>query len=93
MISISGPSWLVRAATGENPPIDFVRARLIVSLTVGSGGLMTQAEVKKCSRAIAEEAFHVKLGPMPAFPPEPGEDQASQAGGEVMHRSMQSAAR
>jgi hypothetical protein len=93
MVSISGPSWLVRAATGEKPPIDFVRARLIVSMTAGSGGLMTQAEVKKSSRAIAEEAFHVKLGPMPAFPPEPGEDQPSQADGEVMHRSVQSAAR
>jgi hypothetical protein len=54
---------------------------------------MTQAEVKKSSRAVAEEAFHVKLGPMPAFPPEPGEDRASQANGEAMHRSVQSAAR
>jgi hypothetical protein len=62
-------------------------------MTAGSGGLMTQAEVKKSSRAVAEEAFHVKLGPMPAFPPEPGEDRASQANGEAMHRSVQSAAR
>jgi hypothetical protein len=53
---------------------------------------MTHTEVKKSSRAIAEEAFHVKLGPSPAFPPEPGEDGAGQAG-EVVHRSMQSAAR
>jgi hypothetical protein len=93
MVSISGPSWLVRAATGENPSIEFVRARLVVSMTAGSGGLMTQAEVKKSSRAIAEEAFHVKLGPSPAFPPEPGEDRAGQADNEVMHRSVQSAAR
>jgi hypothetical protein len=30
-------------------------------------------EVEKSSRAIAEEAFHVKLGPRPAFPPSSAE--------------------
>jgi len=34
---------------------------------------MAMTEVEKSSRAIAEEAFHVKLGPRPAFPPSPAE--------------------
>jgi hypothetical protein len=32
-----------------------------------------QSEGKKSLRAIADEAFHVKLGPLPAFPPDPAE--------------------
>jgi hypothetical protein len=32
-----------------------------------------QTEGKKSLRAIAEEAFYVKLGPLPAFPPDPAE--------------------
>jgi hypothetical protein len=35
--------------------------------------MMTIKVEEKSSRAIAEEAFHVKLGPWPAFPPSPAE--------------------
>jgi hypothetical protein len=34
---------------------------------------MAMTEIEKFSRAIAQEAFHVKLGPRPAFPPSPAE--------------------
>jgi hypothetical protein len=36
---------------------------------------MAMTEIEKSSRAIAEEAFHVKLGPRPAFPPNPAETE------------------
>jgi hypothetical protein len=45
---------------------------------------MTQVEVEKSSRAIAEEAFHVKLGPRPAFPPSPAETGQVQPSDKVI---------
>ena len=46
---------------------------------------MATTEVEeKSSRAIAEEAFHVKLGPRPAFPP--SQAGAGQTDGEVIAR-------
>jgi len=35
--------------------------------------MMPIKDEEKSSREIAEEAFHVKLGPRPAFPPSPAE--------------------
>ena len=64
----------IDAAGCDREQLVFPRARPTYSCDSGLGGLMMGIEAEeKSSRAIAEEAFHVKLGPRPAFPPSPAE--------------------